>query len=177
MASSRLVDALDRIDPLPYRGEAFRHLAPRWHPLSGAGARIQGGRWNPPESFATLYLALERETAAAEFRRMAARIGRRPADVFLRAGSIATASTCGRSSTSPASGRSCPSRWPGSTSRPPIRMPLRRWGRAAVLLGREAIWAPSATGRGAVLAIFIDCLLPDSTVESLGFETWESPPP
>ncbi|MGH2824591.1 MAG: RES domain-containing protein, partial [Thermoleophilaceae bacterium] len=32
------------------------------HPLSGAGARSLGGRWNPRESFATLYLALERET-------------------------------------------------------------------------------------------------------------------
>ncbi len=65
MPSPHLVDAIDRLDPVPYRGEAYRHLAPRWHPLSGGGARIQGGRWNPPESFATLYLALERPTAAA----------------------------------------------------------------------------------------------------------------
>lgn len=50
-------------------------------------------------------------------------------------------------------------------------------GEAAALLGREAIRAPSATGKGAVLAIFIDRLLPDSVVEPLDFETWESPPP
>lgn len=108
MPSPHLVEAIDRLDPVPYRGEAFRHLARRWHPLSGGGARIQGGRWNPPESFATLYLALQRPTEH---------------------------------------------------------------------LGREAIKAPSATGTGDVLAVFIDRLLPDSAVEPLDFETWESAPP
>jgi len=176
MASSRLVDALDRIDPLPYRGEAYRHLAPRWHPLSGAGARIQGGRWNPPESFATLYLALERETAAAEFRRMAARVDRSPQDFLPRRlyryrldlRSVVDLTGEQAQLPEPLAGLDFAAADPKAT---------QEAGEAAALLGREAIWAPSATGTGAVLAIFIDRLLPDSVVEPLDFETWEAPPP
>jgi hypothetical protein len=67
--SPRLVAAVDGLDQATYDGPAYRHLAARWNPLSGAGARSAGGRWNPPESFATLYLAVDRETAVAEFTR------------------------------------------------------------------------------------------------------------
>lgn len=175
MAAPRLVDALDRIDPLPYRGEAYRHVAPRWHPLSGAGARIQGGRWNPPESFATLYLALERETAAAEFRRMAARIGRPPEDFVprrlyryrldLQAVVDLTAERA-----------QLPEPLAGLDFAAADLKATQDVGEAAALLGREAILAPSATGEGAVLVIFIDRLLLDSAVDPLDFETWESPP-
>jgi RES domain-containing protein len=35
---------------------AVRHLSPKHNPGSGEGARINGGRFNPPESFPTLYL-------------------------------------------------------------------------------------------------------------------------
>lgn len=175
MASPRLVDALDRIDPLPYRGEAYRHLAPRWHPLSGAGARIQGGRWNPPESFATLYLALERGVAAAEFRRMAARVGRPPEDFVprrlyrYRLDLRAVVDLTGQRAQlpEPLAGIDFAAADPRAT---------QEVGEAAALLGREAIWAPSAAGTGAVFAIFIDRLLPDSIVEPLDFETWESSP-
>jgi len=35
----------------------------------------------------------------------------------------------------------------------------------------------ASTRCGEVIAVFIDRLLPDSAVEPLDFETWESPPP
>jgi RES domain-containing protein len=37
-------------------------------PLSGEGARIHGGRFNPPDSFAVVYLCTTRACAVAELR-------------------------------------------------------------------------------------------------------------
>jgi RES domain-containing protein len=176
MPSPHRVDAIDRIDPVPYRGEAYRHLAPRWHPLSGGGARIQGGRWNPPESFATLYLALEKPTAAAEFRRMADQIGRSPEDFVprrlyrYRLDLQAVLDLTGERDQLPQALAELD--FQGSDQHA-----TQALGEAAEHLGREAIKAPSATGTGEVIAVFIDRLLPDSAVEPLDFETWESPPP
>lgn len=52
---------------ITYLGEAFRHMAAGWdEPLSGEGARIHGGRFNPPDSFPVLYLCTTRPCAAAE---------------------------------------------------------------------------------------------------------------
>jgi RES domain-containing protein len=56
-----------------YEGAAFRQQSPRHDPLSGDGARILGGRFNPPESFPVLYLCTTRACAVAEFRRFAGR--------------------------------------------------------------------------------------------------------
>lgn len=66
---------------------------PRREPPSplGAGASSLGGRSNPPESFATLYLALDRETVVREFFRLAHRMGGAPDD-FVPRRSTATAS-------------------------------------------------------------------------------------
>ncbi len=57
----------------PYEGSAFRQQSPRHDPLSGEGARIMGGRFNPPESFPVLYLCSTRRCAVAEFRQFAKR--------------------------------------------------------------------------------------------------------
>ena len=52
-----------------YVGEGFRQMAAEWDdPLSGEGARIHGGRFNPPNSFPVLYLCLTRACAVAELR-------------------------------------------------------------------------------------------------------------
>jgi len=45
---------------------------------------VHGGRWNPPDSFATLCLALSRATAVAEFHRLARRQLRHPEDFLPR---------------------------------------------------------------------------------------------
>lgn len=66
------VDLVDRISNAPRRafvGDAFRQQAPHFDPLSGEGARLHGGRFNPPESFPVLYLCSTPGCAAAEFLR------------------------------------------------------------------------------------------------------------
>lgn len=69
-------DLAERVSTAPrrqYDGSAFRHQSPRHDPLSGEGARLAGGRFNPPESFPVLYLCTTRACAVAEFRRFASR--------------------------------------------------------------------------------------------------------
>jgi RES domain-containing protein len=79
-----LLERIDRISPVSFDGEVVRHIAPGYLPLSGEGARIHGGRWNPPDSFPTLYTALTRETMLAELERAARRQGLRVADLLPR---------------------------------------------------------------------------------------------
>jgi RES domain-containing protein len=171
MPSSHLVDAVGRIDPILYRGELYRHIAVGRHPLSGAGARSQGGRWNPPQSFATLYLAESKATVEAEFRRMAQRQGLDPSQFLPRRIyrlEIELHSVVDL--TSPADLPAALADLDFSSSE---LTDTQAVGAAAQYLGREAILAPSATGEGRVLAVFIDRLLPDSRVEDVEFEVWD----
>lgn len=75
-------DLVDRISTAPRRassGHGYRQQSPGYDPLSGEGARIQGGRVNPPDSFPVLYLCSTAWCAAAEFirRRAATDLARR----------------------------------------------------------------------------------------------------
>jgi RES domain-containing protein len=54
-------------------GLGWRQLGPRYNPLSGEGARLHGGRFNPPESFPALYICRSRSCAVAELRRLGER--------------------------------------------------------------------------------------------------------
>jgi RES domain-containing protein len=67
-------DLVERIGTAPrsrYDGAAYRQQSPAYDPLGGEGARIHGGRFNPPNSFAVLYLCATPGCAAAEFMRFA----------------------------------------------------------------------------------------------------------
>ncbi|MBF4461229.1 MULTISPECIES: RES family NAD+ phosphorylase [unclassified Rathayibacter] len=80
-------DLLAQIDTLPrtaWSGEVYRYTTVRRDPLSGAGARLNGGRWNPPEIFAALYLATPVAACMAELDRAAQSQGF-PAEALLRA--------------------------------------------------------------------------------------------
>jgi RES domain-containing protein len=74
---TELLEAVDRLGSQPWTGLTFRHTAPGRNGLSGVGARMFGGRWNPPDLVSTLYLADPRAACVGEFHRMAASQGLR----------------------------------------------------------------------------------------------------
>jgi len=72
MAKRDIYARLDALEPAAWDGLAFRHSSLRYDTarvLNGDGARQAGGRWNPEESFRTVYLSEEPETVFEEFLR------------------------------------------------------------------------------------------------------------
>jgi RES domain-containing protein len=57
---------------ITHAGIAYRNQSPRYDPRSGEGARINGGRFNPP-GFPTLYLCETRPCVVAELTRQGTR--------------------------------------------------------------------------------------------------------
>lgn len=171
------LDLVERLDRLPRRtleAVAYRHVSEGRQPLSGEGARIQGGRWNPPESFPTLYVGMTEDVVAAEFRRLAAGSGRLTADFLPRqlyevvvklqlvldltdgghvaALGIAAADLVSDDLTT-----------------------CQALGDAAHYLGTEAVLAPSAAGTGVALAVYTDRLRPKSVLTPRLLRVWELP--
>lgn len=70
--SDRILAAFRRLEAalVPWEGTVFRSATPQYASgdaiLSGEGSRRYGGRWNPPDSFPTVYASLSPETAMAE---------------------------------------------------------------------------------------------------------------
>jgi RES domain-containing protein len=73
-----VVQRVNDLGTTPWSGRTFRYTSAGRDPLSGAGARLAGGRWNPRDIFATVYLAQPRETSLGEFDRLAASVGLDP---------------------------------------------------------------------------------------------------
>jgi RES domain-containing protein len=174
MPSSHLVDAIDQLEPVTYAGDVYRHVAEGRHPLSGAGARSQGGRWNPPQSFATLYLADRKSTVEAEFRRMAGRQGLDPTQFLPRRIYRLTVEL--KAVVDLTDPEVLPKGLADLDFGSDDLSSTQGVGEAAQYLGREAILAPSAAGEGNVLAVFIDRLLPDSRVVDVDFVVWTEVP-
>ena len=170
-----LVERIDRVGSATWEGDAWRHVSVGRSPLSGEGARINGGRWNPPNSFAVLYLGAEIATVIAEFERMSSRQGLDAHD-FLprtlhkyevglsRVLDLRTSTALGEVELSDAS----------LIADDPSQ--CRAVGEAAFVAGREGVIAPSATGRGLVVAVFLEQLLPTSRVVDIESELWEDVP-
>jgi RES domain-containing protein len=172
----QLIARIDAIEPTTFAGQAFRHLSHDHHPLSGMGARIHGGRWNPPESFSTLYLALDRETTVREFYRLAERQGRDPEDFLPRRlyrYDIALAALLDLRDSATRAALQLSDR----ELRASDAAKCRQIGESAHHLGLEGILAPSAAGEGAILAVFFDRLHADSQVRDLDHEPWIAAPP
>jgi RES domain-containing protein len=159
-----LLERIDRIAPVGFDGEAVRHIAPGYLPLSGEGARIHGGRWNPPGSFPTLYTALTRETMLDELERAARRQGLRVADLLPRV-EVRYAVTLQRV---------LDLRDAETRARVGLKqtdLTVDDWtacqvvGEAAHRVGLEGILAPSATSDGDVLVLFLDQTALGSTLE------------
>lgn len=77
-----LVQRVNDLGPTSWSGTTYRHVADQRDPLSGAGARNFGGRWNPPSTFGTIYLAHPVTACMAELARMASLQGVTVSDVL-----------------------------------------------------------------------------------------------
>ena len=175
MLDPRILERVDAIEPVAFRGCAYRHVARTKSPISGEGARVHGGRWNPPQSFPTLYLALDRPTVLAELKRTALRFGIAPEGLLPRA-----VYRCDIAIRQCLDLRDQGNREQVGLSLDAIRSedPRRCQGvaTAAHYLGLEGLIAPSAAGAGSTIAIFTDRLLADSCVEPRDAEIWSTLP-
>lgn len=138
----------------PFAGQGWRHLAPHYDPLSGEGARIHGGRFNPPGSFPVLYLCQSRSCAVAELQRFGERQaigieGLLPRTLYryeisfdrvldLAHDGVRTQVGLGLDVLTGPDWTSC-----------------QELGSALHALGVQAINSPSATGVGEILAVFV----------------------
>jgi RES domain-containing protein len=173
--SNDLVARLDQLERVGWSGDAFRHVAPRHDPLATTGARLRGGRWNPPGSFGALYLADDEATVAAEFRRLAVRQGRRVEDFLPRKLCTFRVRLDALLDLRPASALEAAA-LDEARIRSDDASACQAVGEAAHILGFEGIAAPSAAGPGTVLAVYLDNLKPDSTVELVSEMSWTAPP-
>jgi RES domain-containing protein len=170
--AAELVARVDALGVSAIEAVAFRHVSVGTNPRSGTGARIHGGRWNPPESFATLYLALDQATVVAEFERAARRQGLAPEQFLpreLHEFEIQLAAVLDLTSTE--------ARDAVALTEAELRADdpsrCREIGEAAHYLGLEAVMAPSAAGPGTVLAVFLEKLRPGSLLEVRRSELWD----
>lgn len=136
----------------PWTGLAFRHTAPGRNGLSGAGARIYGGRWNPPNLVSTIYLSQPRTACVAEFHRMAQGQARGPSSFLPR--------TVHRINVTDLLVVDLTGDGLGDVGLDindigaDDRSPCQLVGEAAHFLGAAGVVAPSATGLGLTIAVF-----------------------
>lgn len=166
-----LVDVVRGLPTTGLSGEAFRHLSPGLPPLSGHGAWVNGGRWNPPASFPVLYLAESEAVARAEFRRMARKMGEPvgnflPRELHRYEVRLVDLVDLRDQDTRIAVGLSERVR----RADPPTV--CQAVGAAAHEVGREGILVPSATDQGLVLPVFYGRIGSSSYVRPTGFAIW-----
>lgn len=173
MVSEVLVAQVDRLDRVAYQGLGYRHIARPRDPLSGAGARTAGGRWNPRESFSVLYLGLDTGVVSAEFARMAARQGRKVTDFLPRRLYTYEIHLSAVLDLTDQAAREALGLTDEALSADELGA-CQEVGAAAHYAGFEAVLAPSATSRGTVLAVFMDNLDLDSSVQVAHQEEWRA---
>jgi RES domain-containing protein len=154
-------------------GQGFRHLGPRYDPLSGEGARLHGGRFNPPGSFPVLYVCQSRPCAVAELKRLGERqaigvAGLLPRVLYryeielervldLTDGEVRAQIGLGANVLTGSDWTLC-----------------QALGVAAHARGANGISSPSATGAGEVLAVFVQSI-GHGRLEPHLVEEWRSP--
>lgn len=135
-----------------------------------------GGRWNPRASFAVLYLGLQQATVIAEFHRLAIKQQLAPADflprmLFRYEGEFHNLLDL----------RDEPAREAVGLTHADLAgddaAACQSLGEAAFVAGREGVLAPSATGTGDVLAVFLARLSGQSSLRDVESDLWEEVPP
>ncbi|PPF91340.1 hypothetical protein C5C03_00525 [Clavibacter michiganensis] len=158
MSGTAADDLLERVDAaprVPWSGDAFRYTAARRDPLSGAGARIHGGRWNPPGIFSALYLGVPASACMAELERAAQSQGLTPETLLAVPYKVHTLAVSGvtvldlRDPAALASVGLTPADIAGDDWEP-----CQALGHAAWFLGFDGVLASSASGTGSVLTLF-----------------------
>ena len=159
-----------------YTGPTYRHVAAQFSPLSGEGARIQGGRWNPPGSYATLYLGLTPQAVRAEFHRLATRQGLAtgsflPRVLYRYDTHLATLLDLRDHEARDAVTLTADDLGGDELAH------CQAVGEAAYACGREGILAPSATGHDDILAVFLTHRQAASRLDPTQVERWEDDVP
>jgi RES domain-containing protein len=156
-----------------HSGEAYRHMAARWDdPLSGEGARIRGGRFNPPDSYPVLYLCTTRPCTVAELHQLARRQtfgvdGLLPRVVYRYEITLDDVLDLTVSETLDHLGITAE-----QVTGADLAVP-RQIGESAHAVGLQAIKAPSATGVDSVIAVFPELIGGGRLVPQL-LERWDS---
>lgn len=70
--NEEIVERVNELGATAWSGTTYRHTSVGRDPLSGEGARLLGGRWNPRGVFSTIYLAQPELTAVRELEHAAA---------------------------------------------------------------------------------------------------------
>lgn len=149
-----LVDRVDELGPTPWTGLAHRHTSAGRDPLSGEGARRNGGRWNPPGR-PTVYLARPESACVAELVRLAERTGIAPEALVARGWEMHDVQV----NAVPVLDLTIE----GALDHVGLEQDdiggddwsaCQAVGEAAHFLGIAGVAAPSATGNGLVLAVF-----------------------
>jgi len=164
MPIRELIEAVDRIPRIAVEATVYRHIAPGVLPMSGEGARIHGGRWNPPDSFSVLYTAFDRATVLAELERAARRQGLGIGDLLPR-NEVTYAVGLQRVLDLEDPANQVLVGLDDVTMKGRDWAPCQAVGDAAQYVGFEGILAPSATGTGRALAVILDGLVLGSRIE------------
>jgi RES domain-containing protein len=163
MSFASLVQRVEAAPLVGFHDLAYRHVSVGTDPLSGVGARINGGRWNPPDSYSTLYFGLGEETVFAEWARAAARQGLAPEDFLPR-----NLHTVNLDIDELLDLRTPDAREAVGLTEAMMeaedQSACQEVGNAAHYLGREGLIVPSATGVGLVIALFNENLGPNSSI-------------
>lgn len=148
----------------------YRNTSPGYEALSGEGARVRGGRWNPPGRFPVLYTASDPGVAAAEIGRTAERYGVAVESLLPRNLTTIRVSLVRVLDLTEDSVLTLVPLPLAAASDDDLRL-CQAVGDAAHYLGFEAILAPSAAAPGGTtLAIFVNSLGARSAIESIKIE-------
>jgi len=173
-----IVQRVNDLGSARWSGVTYRHVSEGRDPLAGAGALLFGGRWNPQGAFAAVYLAQPVTACMGELERLAHSNNVTVEDLL---GAGRTLCTIAVHNLPVLDLRSDEALTQVGLERDDIddedRSACQAIGQAAHFLNFGGVLAPSASGRGLVLAAFENRVGPGhlrlSTAEPLTYKFYE----